>query len=123
MPRRRRVVDPEGRVECSLCGEGIYIWNFYTEPVDPEDEANIWFRLGNRVWGKPKGYCKACNRVATKGKEAIQWHRFEADRQRANRVDDVDQAHKEALRVQSEMKRAALGMPSMDEVWARLEKL
>lgn len=93
-----RTVDDEGRVECSLCGEGIYIWNFYCLPVKEGDPVSkIWYEKDGKLWGRPKAFCKKCNSLSTypDRKERQARHKKACAARRAKRIDtpEIGRAH------------------------------
>lgn len=90
MTRHRREMDDEGRLLCGSCGESYYIWNFYTIPVfkDLTPAKDIWFESNGILYGRPKSYCRKCNRIAQKGKDALDVWRTVCVNRRLNRIDD-----------------------------------
>lgn len=99
MSRRRREVDDDGRVQCGLCGEGVYIWNYYCLPVTEETPfSDIWWGDPTTLkqYGRPNSYCRACNRISQKGKEATHEWREVCIYRRRKRIDDPKAAYDEA---------------------------
>jgi hypothetical protein len=98
MTRLRRSVDNEGRLECGLCGELVYIWNFYTLPVidDVTDWKDIWYEKDGKLYGMPKSYCRPCNRISQKGRKAMDIWRTVCVNKRLERIDDPIKAETKA---------------------------
>lgn len=99
MARPRREIDEDGRVECFLCGEGIYIWNFSTRRVDEFSPLKeVWFEKDGKLYGKPHGYCKTCMKYRSRGTHVE--YKLACMIRRAHRVDDVLEAERQAHRVE-----------------------
>lgn len=76
-----------------MCGEGVYIWNYYTlEVYEDTSFKDIWWGdpETGKQYGKPKSYCRPCNQISTKGKEAVARHKEACTRRRAGRLSLVD---------------------------------
>jgi len=93
-------------VVCGLCGEWVYIWNYYTlEVIDDITFTNdIWWvdPTTMKKYGRPKSYCRKCNLVAQKGKEAIDIWRTVCTNRRLNRIDDPARAERKAYTEQAQ---------------------
>jgi hypothetical protein len=82
----------------------MYIWEFYTLAVLPgvTNIKDIWFEKDGKHWGRPKSYCTPCNRVAQRGKEAIDVKRAYHMSLRGERIDDPIVAERKAYIEQSQ---------------------
>jgi hypothetical protein len=89
----------DGKIPCGLCKQWLYIGEFYCLPVDEGTRAHdIWWGDPNsgRQFGRPKSYCKACNRATTRGKKTFQEYMKTLETSESTRITDPVRAESKA---------------------------
>lgn len=56
MGRPRRVMDQQGRLQCTKCKRWVHIDNFYATAKD----GAIWYKINGREYVRPNPWCKDC---------------------------------------------------------------
>lgn len=98
MSRRDDLTD-DGKLPCGLCKMWLPITSFYTQPVHEDTPSKyIWWGdpVTGKQYGRPKSYCRVCNRRTVNGKDKFNDYVEKLKTSDKTRIHDIDKAETKA---------------------------